>query len=421
VSLLESDSFASVLTPTGRGAVATIRVRADAKVLCSVINQFFQPANSRPLEEQEIGRVCFGLWCASEAHGTNTEEVVVCRVSETHVEVNCHGGKAAIDRIMQMLADAGFNDRTGGQMPGYSSLAAECQHALTLATTRRTVEFILRQLPDRLETAVVRFIELLDGGPAKHDGSGRFHEQNSQAIDDCQSQLAEILKHSEFGLHLTQPWRVVLVGRPNVGKSTLINALLGYDRAIVFDQPGTTRDVVVGQTAFDGWPIQLADTAGIRATDNALESAGIARSQEEIANADCVCILLDLSNQLSADDLDLLKSTSDQIDQQRIVVVLHKSDLEHRWSQSDLPSLYQDRTVHVSSTSQTGVDSLINEVVSTLVPTVPADDVIVPLTVRQIKCLSTALEFLCSEEANPNLASKSLRQLVDEVSETQLS
>src|SRR6185503_7750192 len=106
-----------------------------------------------------------------------------------------------------------------------------------------------------------------------------------------------LLALAEVGLHLTTPWRVVFAGPPNVGKSSLVNALLGYPRAIVYDQPGTTRDVLTASTAFDGWPFELRDTAGLRdgISLDSVEVEGVARARAQIATADLVVFVHDRS------------------------------------------------------------------------------------------------------------------------------
>src|SRR5262249_42285045 len=107
--------------------------------------------------------------------------------------------------------------------------------------------------------------------------------------------IGQLLNRAPLGAHLTQPWRVVIAGPPNVGKSSLINAILGYERAIVFDQPGTTRDVVTAATALDGWPVELADTAGLPAGVDPLDRAGIERETAQADEADCLLLVFDAS------------------------------------------------------------------------------------------------------------------------------
>ena len=125
------------------------------------------------------------------------------------------------------------------------------------------------------------------------------------AAGDVTLSLAEIdalLDQAPVGLHLVEPWRVVLAGRPNVGKSSLINALVGYERAIVHATPGTTRDLVTAAAALDGWPVELTDTAGLHASDDALEQAGMSLARERLQRADLVVLVFDASSLWLAED-----------------------------------------------------------------------------------------------------------------------
>ena len=137
----------------------------------------------------------------------------------------------------------------------------------------------------------------------------------------ARQRIEALLAREKLGRHLTRPWSVVLAGRTNVGKSSLMNALAGYGRAIVHPAPGTTRDAVAMATAIDGWPVELCDTAGLRAADDAVERAGIERARERLAQADLVILVADRSVPWSAEDQTLA-------DQWPAAVVVHnKCDL----------------------------------------------------------------------------------------------
>ena len=432
---------ANVLTPAGRGAVATIRISDEPDSLAAAVDRIFQSANGKGLLDQPINRICFGHWIAdaasepssgnSEPSGlrdaqsgtaqsrtpqsnaeSNAEEVVLCRTSPNQVEVNCHGGQAAIDRILLSLSAGGLATPTMKAIDEKSYIANECLSMLTQSTTARTVEFILRQLPDRLERLLVSLIETIDQVEVSM-ATADLSDEAVAALESSCSRIQRILSWSEFGRHLIEPWRVVLVGCPNVGKSTLINALLGYERAIVFDEPGTTRDVVIGETAFDGWPVRLADTAGIRRTDNELESQGIAKSRQEIVDADCVCVLLDVSDELTTREVELLNAVVEIAGADKSVVVLHKADLMPQWHRAAIPEPLRDRCVSVSSVSGDGVESLMQRIVHLLVPETPTDDDIVPLSRRQVACLERARNSLSPQSVEISEAQQALRQCLN--------
>ena len=156
----------------------------------------------------------------------------------------------------------------------------------------------------------------------------------------------------------------------------MINALVGYERTIVFDQPGTTRDVVTAETVLDGWPIWLSDTAGQCGSEDELESSGIARARAALAVADCRVLVIDTSEPPQADDLRLLAEYSEAL------LVAHKSDLPDQWG-----AAVPEQAIRVSSLTRTGLETLSSAIVRRLVPELPADDAVVPLTKRQIESL----------------------------------
>ncbi len=349
-----------MLTPPGRGAVAIVNVRGPVDLLDRAFAQFFKAANGRSLSQQKVNRIYYGHWGAEIV-----EDLVICRTDETTVEVNCHGGLAAPRRILEDLAAVGFETLTWQQQLCETThpFDVECQVALTKAPTERTALWLLRQEQGRLRTAIEGLL-------------------NVAQPDELATRLADLVQWGEFGLHLTEPWRVVIAGRPNVGKSTLLNALLGYRRAIVFDQPGTTRDVVTGDTAFEGWPIELADTAGLRETSDELEADGISRAKRALAEADCGCFVFDLSQHPSADDREMLTLARSQ---PRSILVGNKSDLPRAWSEASTIGF-----LCLSAAAGTGLEALMRQVVSVLIPQQPEESTAIPVTRRQLECFQRA-------------------------------
>lgn len=356
-----------VLTPRGRGAVATLAVCGDLAAIDNAC--VFHAANGKSLTAQPLQRIAFGRWGDDPA-----EEVVVCRVAADRLEVHCHGGDAAVARIVSHIAEAGaetlswpeFIERTEGRF------ARDAAEALAAAATTRTATIVCQQTTGPLRAL---FESLSTADPI---------EQRDLLID----RLDRALAWSEFGRHLTQPWKVVLYGAPNVGKSSLINALAGFERAIVFDRPGTTRDVVTVETAFDGWPVRLSDTAGMRISHDEIEAAGIARAKAELAAADlriCVCDGND------AGSFDVLQASE-------IVpslVVINKCDLTEVVS-NDLPR----DALRVSARTKVGLSELMAAIVQRLVPRVPDAGDAVPVCLRQVECLSAARDAIVVGDIN---------------------
>jgi len=355
---------ASLWTPRGRGAIATIRVRVDVRRWLPTTSLPFQAANGRPLGVQPLGRVVFGRWGSEPA-----EHVVLSVLDEQTLEIHCHGGDAAAARILNDLAGAGCRVVPLQEMVtiGEGLVEAELFEALSRATTLRTAAILMEQSNGLLRAA-------LESLAADKD------------LKSLDRQINALLRWADFGVHLTRPWKVVLAGRPNVGKSSLINALLGYTRSIVFDQPGTTRDVVTATTAVDGWPIELSDTAGLREDSEPLEAAGIERARGALAEADLSIVLIDASTPATDDDRRLLAAFPTAI------VIAHKCDLPP-W---DGPDAWESRVargwLRMSSKTGAGVDALIRTISARLVPAVPPAGTPVPVTARQVSLLRRAGE-----------------------------
>ncbi len=354
---------AALLTPRGRGAVATVRFDGDCRLIDDARPSVFRAANGRRLSEQSVNRIVFGRW----GDEFTEEEVVVCRTAEGTIEIHCHGGDAAVRRVLDDLQSIGCTigswQQNSTRIAGL--LETECIEALTRATTLRTAEMLLQQQSSLLRSALEEL---------------RTAEWTPDSLAWIRERLDGLLRWSCFGLHLSRPWDVVLAGRGNVGKSSLINMLLGYSRSIVYAEPGTTRDVVTAETAFDGWPVRLADTAGMRDDADTIESAGIRLARGRLAEADLRVLLFDTSQPPHDDDFRLLRDWPDAIR------VAHKCDLDNVWTGHQTP----DDALRVSSLTGEGVETLAKRLVNRLIPHVPEPDTPLPVTGRQIDLLNRA-------------------------------
>jgi tRNA modification GTPase len=363
---------ATVLTPRGRGAVASILVRGPASLCdrqCDEQRLVFCAANGRAFSDQPMRRIVFGRW------GIPSEDVVLCRRSADEFEIHCHGGESAIQRILNDLGAAGceilsWQDTIRSRE---DVLQAEIVEALGRAPTQRTAAVLLDQHQGALRAGIEAIRQQAQSGD----------------FEPASSHLDRLLRWRRFGGHLTQPWSVVLGGRPNVGKSSLINALVGYTRSIVYDQPGTTRDIVTAETALAGWPVQLADTAGMRDQAGTLEAAGIERARTHFAKADCRVLVLDVSQPPAPEDRELLAAWPDAIR------VAHKSDLPDAWG-TTLP----DDFIHVSSLTPSGLDDLAACIVERLVPVAPVIGEAIPFSARQFDCLERAGLAVASRQSD---------------------
>jgi tRNA modification GTPase len=337
----------SLLTPPGRGALATIGVRGPHAWMYT--NACVTPPIDESLSPRPWLRDFRGV------QGTS-EELVVVFPSGNEARIHCHGGQAACEAVLQALESQGAKRIDWKEWAGDVNPAG---NALADALTERTALILL----DQMQGAFAKEI----------NGIAKLQNQSNEAI----RRLDELIARSRLGLHLAQPWKVVIAGRPNAGKSSLLNALLGFQRSITSPQPGTTRDVVTARTAIDGWPIELRDTAGLRISSDEIESAGVALAEQELDTADLVLYLIpaDESPQEAEEQLATLQKSLQQTS--RFLVVRTKADLSNQTAAG----------LAVSSFTGEGFAELLATIVERLSGVVPMPGAAVPITAEQLAVL----------------------------------
>jgi tRNA modification GTPase len=289
-----------------------------------------------------------------DARGGSDEVVLtVKRTTPTPwLEIHCHGGREVIRLLEEVLAAHGahacswqeLERQTAGDDGRPAALAA-----LTEAPTTRTAVILLDQYHGALHRAVAAALAAL--------------EQNDVA--QVSRLLGDLARFTHVGRHLTVPWRVVIAGAPNVGKSSLVNALAGYQRSVVAPTPGTTRDVVTTRIAVAGWPVELADTAGWREAATSLERQGIDLARTVVAQADLFLWVLDAS----------AEPVWPPASGTPVHLVVNKTDLGAAWDLSQA-----SEGVRVSARTGTGLDDLVEALGQWLVPDPPPAGAAVPFT-----------------------------------------
>ncbi len=341
---------ACVITPAGRGAIGVIQVQGPNAI--HAISECFH-TSSRPFVESPIDTIRFGRW-----ESATGEELVVVRTADECAEIHCHGGAAASEAILRSLAARQVEPITSHDLislPDPSPLAIDAYQALMTAPTEQVAACLLDQTQGALDKSIEEI----------------WQNVESKEIASAISKIDALLAWKPLGRALTEPWRVVLAGPPNVGKSSLVNALVGYDRAIVYDQPGTTRDVVTTTTAIEGWPIQLSDTAGLRETDEPIEAAGVMLARQRLLSADLVLAVVEASHVGSPESAQFLKSVRNLLPKEtHMLCIASKVDLAK--------SLPDGKMLATSTVSGHGIDALLSKISQTLVPELPAQGQAIP-------------------------------------------
>ncbi len=355
------------VSASGRGAIATIRVWGPGAL--AIASATFRPAKgSRTLAETPVNRLRVGRIGA----GLGDEVVaVVLRLDPPEVEIQCHGGPVAVALVVEALVAQGA-ERVGpkawARYSTGSAIRADAGEALADAPTLKVASILLDQFEGAFEAELGRVVA---------------------ALDDMDRTLAlelldGLIGRGAFGVRLLGGWRVVLAGRPNVGKSRLLNALAGFDRAIVAPTPGTTRDVVTTATAMGGWPVEVADTAGLRAATDPIEREGVRLARDRQKEADLVVVVLDRSEPITPEDRAIL------LDYPEALVVANKSDLPSSWEEGG-----SGASLSVSAERGDGVEALVGAIVDRLALPVPPAGSGVPFRsvhVRRLRAIRGRVE-----------------------------
>lgn len=363
-----SETRLAIMTPHGRGAVGTIVL--DGPCAFDLFAQVFRLPSGSPLNRETFpnDRPVFGF--LSLGTGNLQEGTVVHRVGDRRIELHVHGGDSICQAVVQTFRDLGASIRTWNDPSFYSdSVADQVERLLPCTLTEKTAAILLRQADGRLARAMQR----LSQKKAKSHASPE--------------ELKKLAAARFLGEHLTKPFRVLILGPVNAGKSSLINALVGFNRAVVDSTPGTTRDPVSAMTAIDGWPVQFIDTAGLNSTPDELEAQGIAMALSSRKDADLILFVFDvtrdssfcdpanhglvdckklLENNASLPPRYLTGHTPDSVQPQSLTV-LNKTDLPQslwhpEWLNSDRIDL------RVSAKSGNGIDLLLNTIITALLP-----------------------------------------------------
>lgn len=351
---------ARVLTPGGRGAIAVVEVVGPAA--SRLIDACFRGATRRNAAEQPIDGIRFGVWRHDDSG--SGEELLVVRTSEQRFEVHCHGGVAAPAAIVRSLME---REASGTSNDYPSSPSADALRMLQRASTETAAAVLLDQAGGALERAIEGIISAI----------------RSTDVDTALQRIKALLRYRRLADRIVDPWRVVVAGPPNVGKSSLVNALVGYPRAIVFDQPGTTRDAVNATTAIGGWPVRLTDTAGLRATDDAIEAAGVDLARRALQKADVAIYVSEATDTGSKRSVSFASDTF-------AIAVASKVDLAQ--TPLDLPT----DVIPTSVVDRCGIDRLLDAIERKIdAPTPPAGSA-VPFRARHVEGLVVAREALAA-------------------------
>ncbi|MDQ0872251.1 tRNA modification GTPase [Paenibacillus sp. V4I3] len=368
-----NDTIAAISTPLGEGGIAVIRVSGDEAV--PLVERIFR--SKTKLSVAETHTVHYGF-IIEPASAQKVEEVLVTLMKaprsftmEDVVEVSCHGGIVSVKKVLDLLLQQGVRLAEPGEFTKRAFLngridltQAEAVIDLIRAKSDRAFKVALKQVEGNLSKQIKHLrhvlVELMAHVEVnidypEHDVEEMTNTFIKSKCDTVMLEIDRLLITAEQGKILREGIETAIVGKPNVGKSSLLNELAQENRAIVTDIPGTTRDVIEEFVNIGGIPLKLLDTAGIRETSDLVEQIGVERSKTALAEADLILLVLNSNEELEFDEIALMKQLADK----QTIVILNKTDLARKLNVEQVLSYFpQERIVELSLIENKGIEDL---------------------------------------------------------------
>ncbi|KRM12653.1 tRNA uridine-5-carboxymethylaminomethyl(34) synthesis GTPase MnmE [Paucilactobacillus suebicus] len=373
----EFDTIAAISTPVGEGGISIVRISGEGAL--AVASEIY---HGKDLNKVATHTINYGHIIDPETNNEVDEVMVsVMRAPKTYtledvIEINCHGGLVATNRILQLALSYGARLAEPGEFTKRAFLngridlsQAEAVMDLIRAKTDRSMKVALNQLDGDLSRLIKSLRQDILDVLAQVEVNIDYPEYDAveemttkllkEKSAELKTQIDALLKTAKQGKVLRDGLATAIIGRPNVGKSSLLNNLLHEDKAIVTNIAGTTRDVIEEYVNVNGVPLKLIDTAGIRKTNDQIEQIGVERSHQAIETADLVLLLLDNSEALTQEDQELLGETEDS---QRIIL-LNKTDLPAQLDRDQLRQFVSDdEIIETSIVHNDGMDQLADKI-----------------------------------------------------------
>lgn len=375
----EFDTIAAISTPPGEGAIGIVRLSGEDAL--AIADRLYQ-AGSKKLSDVESHTINYG-----HIHNPKTDEVIdevmvtVMRAPRTFtkedvVEINCHGGVISVNRILQTVLQNGARMAEPGEFTKRAFLngridlsQAEAVMDLIRAKTDRAMDVALRQLDGDLSKLIRNIRQIILNTLAEVEVNIDYPEYDDveevttkllkEKTIEVKDHVEQLLRTAQQGKILREGLETAIIGRPNVGKSSLLNRLVREEKAIVTDIAGTTRDTIEEYVNINGVPLKLVDTAGIRDTDDVVERIGVERSRKALQEADLILLLINQSEQLTQEDKDLLNATQEM----NRIILLNKSDLTAKVTPIDLMDWSKpEQVIATSMLEQIGLDQLEKQI-----------------------------------------------------------
>lgn len=407
---MERDTIAALATPWGEGGVAILKVSGPDAI--DIVSKIFR-GKKKNLKTMKTYQMAYG-YIVDPLTGLEIDEVIVSLMKapysytrEDVVEINCHGGTLVARQILEILLAVGARLAEPGEFTRRAFLngridltQAEAVLELVRARSSQALKIATRKLKGEFGERISSFRERLLSLSSWVEASLDFPEEDlplisregiREEINRLILELRKVIESVRAGSLYREGIKVVICGKPNVGKSSLLNALLQEARAIVTSIPGTTRDVIEEVLNVGGIPLRLVDTAGIRQAGDEVEREGVLRSVSQLEEADIVLLVLDSSQKLSEEDFMIM----DKLKEKKVILVYNKKDLPMKIEEEKIRERFpRNKEVWISALYEEGIDELKEAILSEVQEGVDLSGEVWMTSLQNIKRLEKALSSL---------------------------
>lgn len=371
--MYREDTIAAIATPGSGSGIGVIRISGENAI--EVADKIFQPKNrNKRLPEQPTYTIHYGNIVDGDKL---LDEVIVLLMRGPHsytaedtVEIDCHGGTFVMRKILELVIRNGARPAEPGEFTKRAFLngridlsqaeavmdviEAKNNYALqsSLGQLKGSLLEMIREMREKILYEIAYIESALDD--PEHISLDGYPVELGEKVDNLLKTAVDLLKSSQNGRVLREGIRTVIVGKPNAGKSSLMNVLVGSNRAIVTDMAGTTRDILEEQIQLKGLNLNIVDTAGIRKTDDPVEKIGVERAKKAMLDADLILYVVDSSADLDENDEEIISFLQDQ----NAIILLNKADLPSALTVEKMQERLQKPTVSISAREETGMDEL---------------------------------------------------------------
>ena len=370
VNYMKTDTIAAIATAMSNSGIGIVRLSGEEAV--SIIDEIFVMANHKKLADMPTHTIHYG-------HIKDGDEVIdevmvllmrgpKSYTREDTVEIDCHGGVYVVKRVLETVLKHGARPAEPGEFTKRAFLngridLSQAESVIDIIHSKN--EFALKSSLSQLSGVVsnkikdiramilheIAFIETALDDP-EHISIDGYGENLAVIVNDAISKVQLLLKNSDNGKLLKEGISTVIVGKPNAGKSSLLNTLVGEERAIVTDIAGTTRDVLEEQINLNGIILNIIDTAGIRETEDVVEKIGVDKAKKYLNQADLIIYVVDTSTTLDENDFEIMEMLKDR----QAIILLNKSDLTPLTTASDISKHVDKKMIQISAKEQSGID-----------------------------------------------------------------